>query len=57
MIAWLLKAIILHVGGSKLFRQLKPCFLGLILGEVVAGGLWAVIYSLTTENGKILTQT
>ena len=55
MICWLLKAIIVHVGGSKLFQQLKPFFLGLILGEVVVGGVWAVIYSLTTEYGRILT--
>ncbi len=55
LVSWLLKAIILHVGGSKLFRLLKPFFLGLILGEVVVGGVWAVIYSQTTEYGRILT--
>lgn len=54
-IAWLLKAIILHVGGGKLFQQLKPFFLGLILGEVMTGGAWAVIYSLTVENGRVLS--
>ena len=55
LIAWLLKLIILHVGGSGLFRSLKPFFLGLILGEVVVGGVWAVIYALTVENGRVLT--
>ena len=43
LIAWLLKAIILHVGGGKLFQTLKPLFLGLILGNVVAGGVWFAI--------------
>ena len=35
--------------------MLKPFFLGLILGEVVVGGVWAVIYTLTVENGRVLT--
>ena len=55
LIAWMLKAIILHVGGGKLFQALKPFFLGLILGEVMVGGVWGVIYSFTTENGRILS--
>ena len=55
MIAWLLKATILHVGGGKLFQDLKPFFLGLILGEVVVGGVWGVIYALTVENGRAVS--
>ncbi|MCY3760922.1 MAG: hypothetical protein OXH50_06705, partial [Gemmatimonadetes bacterium] len=55
LIAWILKAIILHVGGGKLFQTLKPFFLGLILGEVLTGGGWAVVYALTVENGRILS--
>ena len=54
MVAWLLKAIVLHVGGGKLFQDLKPFFLGLILGQVAAGGLWGLIYSLTVERGRVL---
>ena len=57
LIAWLPKAIILHVGGSKTFGTLKPFFLGLILCEVATGGAWAVIYALTIENGRVLTTT
>ena len=55
LIAWILKAIILHVGGGKLFQTLKPFFLGLILGEVLTGGGWAVVYALTVENGRVLS--
>ena len=54
MIAWLLKAIILHIGGSKLFQGLKPFFLGLILGQVVVGGMWGLIYALTVDSGRML---
>ena len=55
LIAWILKAIILHVGGGKLFRTLKPFFLGLILGEVLTAGAWVVVYSLTVEYGRVLS--
>ena len=55
LIAWVLKAVILHVGGGKLFRTLKPFFLGLILGEVLTAGAWVVVYSLTVEYGRVLS--
>ena len=55
LIAWVLKAVILHVGGGKLFQTLKPFFLGLILGEVLTAGGWVVVYSLTVEYGRVLS--
>ena len=55
LIAWVLKAIILHVGGGKLFRTLKPFFLGLILGEVLTAGAWVAVYALTVEYGRVLS--
>jgi len=45
-ISWLLKATILKYGGPKLFRQLRPFFLGLILGEFTAQGVWLVINTI-----------
>ena len=55
LIAWILKAVILHVGGGKLFLTLKPFFLGLILGEVLTAGAWTAIYALTVEYGRVLS--
>ena len=55
LIAWLLKLVIVRFGGVRLFRDLRPIFLGLILGEVSVQGVWAVIYALTTEKGRWLT--
>jgi hypothetical protein len=55
MIAWLLKLVILRFGGVRIFQGLKPFFLGLILGEVSVNGVWGVIYPLTIEKGRWLT--
>jgi len=42
LIAWAIKVTILRYGGLRLYRQGLPLFLGLILGEYVAGGLWSL---------------
>ena len=55
LIAWLLKGVIVRFGGVRLFRDVRPFFLGLILGEVSVQGIWAVIYALSTEKGRWLT--
>ena len=41
-IAWVLKLAVLRYGGLALYRPALPFFLGLILGEYVAGGLWSL---------------
>lgn len=43
LIAWGLKTLILRYGGIKFYRQMLPLFLGLILGDFVAGSLWSLI--------------
>jgi len=42
LIAWVIKLVVLRYGGLRLFRQGLPLFIGLILGEYVAGGLWSL---------------
>ena len=42
-ISWVIKWCILRFGGLKTFRNLAPFFLGLILGEFLVGGAWALI--------------
>ena len=56
LLAWLFKLMILKYGGAKLYRNLRPFFLGLILGEVVAAGSWLVIDYITGHVGSFLTQ-
>jgi len=38
-LTWLIKVILLKVGGINLFRRARPFFLGLLLGYVVGVGL------------------
>ncbi len=48
-IAWLCKKIIIRYGGLKLYRQVVPFFLGLILGDFTSGAIAniiGVIYNL-----------
>ncbi len=42
-LGWLAKFIVLRVGGIKLFNQLKPAFLGLILGHFFACGIGLIV--------------
>lgn len=41
-LAWLVKVLVLHYGGPRLFRALRPFFLGMVLGQFVSAGLWTV---------------
>jgi hypothetical protein len=43
LIAWIIKMIILRMGGLKLFKSAVPFFLGLILGEMIVGCLWSLV--------------
>ena len=53
-LAWIFKSVILKYGGVRLFTNLKPFFLGLILGEAVVGGFWVVIdYFMGMQNSRL----
>ncbi|MFP3903062.1 MAG: DUF6784 domain-containing protein, partial [Armatimonadota bacterium] len=43
--AWLAKIVIQRVGGARLYRQMMPFFLGLAVGDLLAGGLaWLALW-------------
>jgi len=42
-LGWLAKSLALRYGGRRLFDRLLPFFLGLILGDFAAAGLWSLI--------------
>ena len=54
-IAWALKLGIVKWGGMPLYERAKPFFLGLILGEATAAGLWLCIDGALGETGHFLS--
>ena len=53
-IGWLFKVVILKYGGPRLYRQVRPFFLGLILGQAVVAGTWLVIDSFTGMTDNVI---
>lgn len=54
-IAWVLKLGIVKWGGMPLYERAKPFFLGLILGEATAAGLWLCIDGVLGQTGHFLS--
>ncbi len=42
LIGWAVKLVITRYGGLRVYRQVVPLFLGLILGEMLVGGFWTL---------------
>jgi hypothetical protein len=42
-LGWLLRTVILHYFGARIYRAAMPLFLGFILGEILANALWTLI--------------
>lgn len=42
-IAWLIKVLVLRLGGIKIYRKLIPGFLGLVLSEFVVIVIWSLV--------------
>ncbi len=53
-LVWLTKGLILKFGGVSLFRQGKPFFLGLILGQYSAAVIWFLIDLVTGHTGNMV---
>ena len=54
-LAWFFKVFILKYGGVRLYRHLRPFFLGLTLGMFISAGLWLFIDFLSGMSGNRLT--
>ena len=51
----MLKVSILHFGGARLYRKAAPFFMGLIVGQLIAAAIWAIIPSvLAATGGEVL---
>jgi hypothetical protein len=50
-LGWLFKTIALKVGGLRSYRKALPFFLGLIMGEVIGNGFWAILQAIFGFHG------
>ncbi len=55
LIACIVKTVILKYGGARSYRKLKPFFIGLAVGYIVAVCMWLVVDSITGMRGNWLT--
>jgi len=56
-LGWLAKTLIVQYGGVQLYQKARPFFFGLIFGEALTAGLWALInlgMALAGMNYKVV---
>ncbi|OIN96161.1 hypothetical protein AUJ66_07220 [Candidatus Desantisbacteria bacterium CG1_02_38_46] len=53
-VAWLVKTVVLRYGGPKLYKDLKPLFFGLIIGQFTVAGVWLIIDWIAGGQGNVL---
>ena len=53
-LAWAIKVMVLRYGGADLYKRTRYFFLGLILGQYTASGVWIVIDLFTGKVGNSL---
>jgi hypothetical protein len=51
LIGWSAKSVIMRYGGIRSYRVYRPMFLGMVLGEFIAGGVWLIIDFLAGKGG------
>jgi hypothetical protein len=49
-IGWLANHLVLHYGGTRLFNRVRFLFVGLILGDFLMGGVYAVLGMMTGQS-------
>lgn len=51
LVGSVLSFAVIHAGGLRLYRQVRPAFLGLIFGDFLMVGVWLVVNGLTGIRG------
>ena len=55
-VGWLVKQLIVKFGGHKLYMNARPFFLGIIVGESVAAGVWLLVSIVLSLMGTLYVQ-
>jgi len=50
-LAWLIKVLLVTTGGPGTFRPARRFFIGTVMGYFLAGGVWAVVDTITGSTG------
>jgi len=53
-LGWLFKLIVLRWGGIRMYRNMRPLFLGLVLGNITCAGVWLIIDAITGVKGNVV---
>jgi len=53
-IGWLCNALCMKYGGVTLFRKMQYFFIGLIIGDLLMGGIWALVGQFTFSGYMVL---
>ena len=53
-LGWLFKFLLVQNGGLKVYRQARPIFLGVVLGEAFIAGIWSIIGLFTGQGYNFL---
>jgi hypothetical protein len=53
-IGWLCNAVCMRYGGVILFKKLRFFFIGLIIGDLLMGGTWAIVGLFSDGSYQVL---
>ena len=53
-IGWLCNALCMKYGGVNLFRKMQFFFIGLVIGDLMMGGIWAIVAQFTFSSYMVL---
>lgn len=54
LLGWMIKVLIVRYGGLSAYHELRPLFLGLILGDLVMIGVFGIVGAFTRKSYGIL---
>jgi hypothetical protein len=53
-IGWLFNALCMRYGGVELYKKIRLLFIGLIIGDFLMGGIWALVGLFTDASYQVL---
>jgi len=51
-LAWLVKVLLIKIGGQGMFRPARRFFIGMVMGYFLAGGTWAIVDTITRSSNN-----